>query len=265
MSENNGFGINRVGFGIGSNSGGGGGSASVYYNREWLEQGTSYRNHDERWRRDNPLSPQSAGGNTYNEAIPEAHYLQSVAPDLSNNRYDYLKFYNIHGHKFRFTGVNGGYYDEADGNYYNVNGVLSDKTTEFPPVSGAYWWVIDHLTGYKWPNNNLEFKNWNDTLDAAATTTIYYGAQDWVVPTRKEARQLTVGFQSPSTGSLATTRPFMQTTYQNSFVGSTYTVTTSNAFAFQHNVGNTPFLAKTSTASKTWYFILELTGTIPQP
>lgn len=230
----------------------------VAYNRPYLEQPVSYNDYDEAWRKIN-------GGNTYNENIPDGVALQEVEPDFANNRYDYLRYFNKWGHKFRFTGENGGYYDQSDGNYYDVNGVLSNKETEFPEVSAGWWWVYDHLTGQKWPNDTQSFLDWSNTLDGTQTWTGNYGAQPWVVPTRKEATQLRSGFEAPSTGSLVTNRPFMAGTYANSHTGSTYSTTTTQSFAWQHNVGNVPLLAKTSSASKTWYFVYFDGGFINQP
>lgn len=239
----------------------------VYYNRPWLTQSTSYRNHDEAWRIANPLSNQSAGGNTYNEAIPDSHYLQQVEPDLANGRYDYLKYFNSFGTKFRFSGINGGYYDEADGNYYDVNGVLSDKATEFPDVGSSRWWVYDHLTGYRWPNNDFTFASWNTALDAAATTTTYFGVQPWVVPTGEEAKQLNNNVNETGSLRLNTNRPFFSYAYVRFSTGTTDSNNSANAVVYTYTSygGLIGGLGKTSTANKNTYFTVFDNGTIPQP
>src|SRR5690606_18631092 len=106
-----------------------------------LYQDTIYNNYDEGWRKAN-------GGNDYNNSIPTGALIQQIRPDMSvgSGRTDYLAYKNAFGHKFRFTGINGGYYDEADGTYYTSGGTSSDLATEYPEVSTSRWWVIDHLS-----------------------------------------------------------------------------------------------------------------------
>lgn len=85
------------------------------------------------------------GLDTY--TLPANGYrLQQIRTDIGK---PWLLLYeNEFGHLFRWTGDTGGYYNEDDGNYYDVNGVLSDKDTEFLR-SGRYY-IIDHWTGLGW-------------------------------------------------------------------------------------------------------------------
>lgn len=111
----------------------------VYYNRPAPQQTTSYETYDEGWLYQNGFDSASL---TPEDAILQQQDL-SVSPD-------YLKYFNSFGHKFRFTGLNGGYYDFNDSTYKDVTGGTSSFDTEFRnPVSGGanQGYIIDHLTG----------------------------------------------------------------------------------------------------------------------
>lgn len=60
--------------------------------------------------------------------------------------------YNIYGHKHRFVGINGGYYDYDLGTYHLANGTLSDQATVFGTTAGndSYMWDTHTQMGRKW-------------------------------------------------------------------------------------------------------------------
>lgn len=90
---------------------------------------------------------------------------------------------NVFGNTFRFTSDIGGYYD--GGYYYDKNGVLSDKATQF---ANAY--IIDHYTGYGWADCRRiydvvypEFSgglDWYDMIDYGANKSLF-GFDDWFI------------------------------------------------------------------------------------
>jgi hypothetical protein len=68
--------------------------------------------------------------------------VDSIMAVLNPNFQHLLLTDNKFGHKFRFTGITGGYYDPSDGNYYTKTGVVSTRNAEF--LKGGDIYIIDH-------------------------------------------------------------------------------------------------------------------------
>jgi hypothetical protein len=131
----------------------------IYYNKPWYRATESYNDYDEAW------LIQNRDINSYNEALPTFPVMQQVDySDLSI--LDRLLYNNMNGNKFRFSGIDGGYYNPDDGLYYDVDGVLSTRNAEFPAYAGGgYFFVIDHLTGILWVSRRLGVKVFTANLD----------------------------------------------------------------------------------------------------
>lgn len=116
-------------------------SKKVYYNRPFLPYVASVVNFDEGWLRANNIDP---------DFFPADGVLQQL--DLSVD-YDYLKYFNKWGHKFRLCGLTGGYYDFNDSQYKDVNGNVSTFEAQFGTpagLSGSEGIIQDLLTGLGW-------------------------------------------------------------------------------------------------------------------
>lgn len=81
---------------------------------------------------------------------------------------------NIHGTDKRFTGKDGGYIDPVDELIYDINGVLSDKATEFEGDRHYY----DHYRRLKYYINRSGSLTWTAAMDFA---------ENLVNPTNAEA------------------------------------------------------------------------------
>ena len=164
---------NTVGASVGSEIGGewivptGGGSLPVHYVRPALLDLTSDADYDEGWHFDN---------GTFDYTIPADTKPQELEPSDP----DKLIYDSVWAHKFRFVGSLGGYYDASDGNYYDVNGVLSDRDTEFL-LSGSYY-IIDEYTGLGWRGTRGGQANWATQVAQGAIS--YSGFTDFYLPTR---------------------------------------------------------------------------------
>jgi hypothetical protein len=204
-------------------------SNDVYYLRPYLTQDISYVVNDEGWRRAN-------GGNDYTDNIPANAPIQALAP---NGHYDYLKYFNKWGHKFRFTGENGGYYNHSDGNYYDKDGNLSSLAVEFPIVTGSAWWVYDHLTGFKLVNIRLGNSTWTASMADASTYNYMNGHTDWFVPSAAEALLFaTMGMETKPffTGGVGL-RPFFSWNQSDSWTGTTRFNSTTQGWATDGDLG----------------------------
>jgi len=93
-----------------------------------------------------------------------------------NYKSEYLFYKNAFGHKFRFTGLNGGYYNFMDGLYYDKYGVLSNRVDVFAaPVGSASLvdgYIIDHLAGVGHRAVRGGAQAFGDALNYIATTTV---------------------------------------------------------------------------------------------
>lgn len=245
---------------------GSGGAFDVYYNRPWLQQNTSFRNYDEGWRIANPTDTNSGGGNSYNESIPSGSVLQEI--DYSSEIVDKLKYFNIWDHKFRFTGLTGGYCDPSDELFYDKDGNLSDKATEFPFYTGTRALIVDHLTGFMMISERLGALNWNDSMDDVPTRTDA-GYSDWFAPSIDEVWTLqnpelidclNFGGNELRRGQFNYSQPQLQT-------GSTRLDATTQCQRFFSNGGGGQknFSAKTNTGANRNFWRVHLTDPVTQP
>lgn len=126
---------------------------------------------------------------TGDEGYNETNYPAPTAPafgipaflDPSNPKM--LLNNNAFGHKHRFTGVNGGYYDYNTSQYKLSNGTVSDQATVFGTTAGSSSYIIDNHTGLGW--------KWNiqgATIFSTHITNIlgltHATFTDWFLPSR---------------------------------------------------------------------------------
>lgn len=145
-----------------------------HYVRPALYPTTSVTDYDQEWHRIN---------GTFDYTIPAGTAPQALDPVNP----DKLLYNNVWGHKFRFVGENGGYYDPSDGNYYDVNGVLSDLDTEFKTNAGFYY-IIDEFTGLGWDGKRGGQSNWATAVGAGAVTRGNFN--DFYLPTIDQLESL---------------------------------------------------------------------------
>lgn len=219
-------------------------SVKVYYNRPLIQNVTSYNTYDEGWMYANGID--SPSGTPINAIFQQPDY--SVSPD-------YLKYYNAFGHKFRFTGLNGGYYDFNDATYKNVTGGTSSFVAEFQaPVDTTSatandGYIIDHLTGLGW--RSVRWGSGGVTyytcLAGISITTLsswnLHPYDDWKVPTLRQAETL-YRFDIPNNASASHRPPFQ---YDQPDIWCSTTYPTSTGSTYQPNFAG-PF---SYTASKT--------------
>lgn len=124
-------------------------------------------NHDQKWHFDN---------GTFDYTIPAGTKPQQLDPVNA----DMLLYDNVWGHKFRFVGSTGGYYQESDATYRDVDGNVSDRDTEFL-LSGGYY-IIDEYTGLGY--RGVRGGSTNLTNQLAAQPRSYSGFNDFYSPTR---------------------------------------------------------------------------------
>lgn len=237
----------------------------VYYNRPYLTQTVSYADGDEGWRRIN-------GGNDYRDAIPDIGIIQRIEPDLVNGRSDYLKYKNIWGHYFRFTGENGGYWDEADGNFYDKDGNVSTKAAEFVTYDNATRWLVyDHLTGLAIPNERGGATVWADCCSQVLTYTDFFGAGvglQWVFIAVSEAYSMRNNNNIEGMlyeNSTANRENFIAYSQANQWTGTTRPNATTQAFQFTvQSMGGYGFPGTKTGAVNKWFIGIFGTGTIPQ-
>lgn len=109
--------------------------------RPKLYQTQSWMNYDEKWHIDN---------GTFDYVYTSTDIVQMIDPVTPDKVFhDDSSVTGISQHLFRFIGAAGGYYDESDGTYRDIDGNLSTRDTEFL-LSGSYY-IIDRLTwcGYR--------------------------------------------------------------------------------------------------------------------
>jgi hypothetical protein len=145
----------------------------VYYNRPTVVSGITEVPYDEPWLFDQNWDAPYLITNGILQQIDN-----SVSPD-------YLVYYNSFGHKFRLTGLYGGYYDFNDGNYKTSAGTTSDFDTEFKNPVGATLandgYVIDHFTGLGWRCVRGGAATWYAALSGIPALTVFTYS-DWKNP-----------------------------------------------------------------------------------
>ena len=105
---------------------------------------------------------------------------------------------NVFGHKFRFTGSTGGYYDPETLLFYDSDGTVSTYASAFPSD-----YMIDNSTGLGWQTSgaisNFTFEN--ALANVAALS--HAGFDDWYLPNLSQLTSVTdYGYTAPlgSTG-----------------------------------------------------------------
>ena len=105
---------------------------------------------------------------------------------------------NVFGHKFRFTGSTGGYYDPETLSFYDSDGTVSTYASAFPSD-----YMIDNSTGLGWQTSggiaNFTFEN----ALANVASLSHAGFDDWYLPNLNQLMSVTdYGYNAPlgSTG-----------------------------------------------------------------
>jgi hypothetical protein len=225
-------------------------SEKIYYNRAWYLDDVIIELYDEGWWIVN-------GINDYNEAIPTGAKKQQINNEIG--LVDKLIYNNIHHHKFRFTGVNGGYYDHSDLNYYTKDGVISTKLVEFPIYEGSRFFIIDHLTGYMWIGIRLGATTQLSTL-TFVNDLVQDGYNDWKVPSLGTGMQLMDNRYIPNLYSISRLPwEYNQPAYWTC-TNATYQPMNRAFFINGYNVIS--YNMKSGSSSNKWCFREHLTGTI---
>lgn len=100
---------------------------------------------------------------------------------------------NAFGHKHRFTGVNGGYYDYATLDYKLADGTVSNQATTFGTVAGGTSYLIDNHTGLGWKWNIQGVGTWSAKVTEGLGLS-HAGFDDYFLPSRYQCRSLFVVF-----------------------------------------------------------------------
>jgi hypothetical protein len=96
-----------------------------------------------------------------------------------------LVYNNAFGHKHRFTGINGGYYDYATSQYKLADGTVSNQATVFGTTAGGTSYIIDNHTGIgaKWNGQGAAI------FSSLVTTVLgltHAGFSDYWIGSRKQ-------------------------------------------------------------------------------
>lgn len=241
-------------------------AGAVYYNRTPLRQLTSYRDFDEGYRLQNPGLPNTGGGNSYIDSLPDNAILQDI--DISKG-IDRLKYFNIYGHDYLWTGINGGYYNPVDGNFYTFDHVLSDKATEFPVLFSTVALIINHKTGLMMLTDRGGAVTWEQFCDGAPTYAVG-GFNDWFASSYDELHDMLQNVELVDCVNFSGNEPRRsQFNWSLPVLASSTTdpsnTTRSIRLASNQGGGSANFASKTSTGADRAYMRVHLTGTIPQP
>lgn len=145
------------------------------------------------------IRPQSSGYKTSfltgDEYYNEVNYPPPAAPAFGIPAFldpaDPKKMLNNNafGHKQRFTGINGGYYDYSTAQYKLANGTVSDQATTFGTTAANTSYFIDHHTGagYRW---NVFGANTFANLVTTILGLTHAGFTDWFLPSVFQQRSL---------------------------------------------------------------------------
>lgn len=140
---------------------------------------------------------------------------------------------NIFGHKFRVTGLTGGYFNADTGNYHNSDSSVSDRATAF---SSDYF--IDHHTGL---GGKITANGSNVTWQAALTeidALSFAGFDDYFLPNLNELLSIVnFGYLAPLAQSTFPNAlpPFDMTTNGTKWTGTTYKQVIDRAWVIQPN------------------------------
>ena len=125
---------------------------------------------------------------------------------------------NTFGHKFRFTGKTGGYYDVETSQYKNASGAVVDYATSFPDN-----YLIDHSTGLGWETvANITNVTWQTALTEIDALT-FAGFSDWFLPNLNELISVADYGYNATLGSTGDVNPIWNAAITN---GTKWTATT---------------------------------------
>lgn len=96
---------------------------------------------------------------------------------------------NAFGHKHRFTGVNGGYYDYNTAQYKLADGTVSDQATTFGTAAGLTSYMIDNHTGLGWKWNVQGAGTWSTQVTNILALN-HASHTDWFLPSRLQLYSL---------------------------------------------------------------------------
>lgn len=184
----------------------------------------SFLAYDDYWFQINRPDPYTASVNS----IPA--YLDSVYPYMLRNN-------NVFGHKWRMTGISGGYYDIDTAQYKLVDGTVSDQATTFGTAAGNTSYLIDHHTGLGWKWNINGSRIWA-THASASVSSSHAGFSDWYLPNINELMSLQYYTQIQSVIYL----PFNGNTFKSSTPYIAFETT-------QHLIKNNQFSANQADAT----------------
>ncbi|MGL4598505.1 MAG: hypothetical protein ACRCYO_13390 [Bacteroidia bacterium] len=116
-----------------------------------------------------------------------------------------LIFNNVFGHKERFTGINGGYFDYSTLQFKLANGSVSTQDITFGTVALNTSYMIDHHTGIAWKWNGQSSGTWSAKRTEILSLS-HAGFSDWILASRNQYNSIFAAMNL----SLATTsvRPF---------------------------------------------------------
>lgn len=127
------------------------------------------------------------GDEGYNETNypPPAQSSYGRPAILDPNNPKKLVYNNAFGHKHRFTGINGGYYDYATSQYKLADGTVSNQATVFGTTAGGTSYIIDNHTGIgaKWNGQGAAI------FSSLVTTVLglsHAGFSDYWIGSRKQ-------------------------------------------------------------------------------
>lgn len=155
---------------------------TIGYSRPTISQTfSSYTNWDEAYLYQNSVDTYTAGTNAAIAIVQHGNPCK-------------LQANNVWGHKFRFTGLYGGYYNEDDSTYYDSAGTASNYATEFEQTTNEPY-VVDHHTGLGWLASGTTADYWSgvqlsiESYQTGSGSTLC-GLSDWYAPTRSQITSL---------------------------------------------------------------------------
>lgn len=149
-----------------------GATERIYIRAQDDGQTTIYNIYDSAW-------------NKINRPDPYTPPVQGIPMLLDPNDHLLTIPNNIFGHRFKETGLTGGYHDHLTNDFKDVNGTVTTKDLAFPDN-----YVIDNHSGYGWINEEVAPASlWADMLDDIEVFSMA-GFSDYHAPSSSELVQL---------------------------------------------------------------------------
>lgn len=190
------------------------------------------------------------GYRVINDVDPYVAPLSGIPTKLESKKVWKLVHDNIFGHKFRFTGINGAYFDPETVIFYNADGTVISEGNIYSNFNVAFpdYYVIDWHTGLGWYTlANSTNIIWTQALDECESLTVV-GFDDWFIPSIYELESISdleyiypLGSATPPTANW----PFHNTTNGNKWSSTTSKAYIDRAF-FVTNLGAANFTTKTT-------------------